>query len=267
MNKKQVGILGVAGLAAVGAGYLALNLATPAPVVVERVEEAPKVELAQVLVATADLDVGSKIEGAVRWHPWPKEALIGGLITKDVSPDAVTELDQFIVRNKMYQNEPISRTKLLGPGERFLSSQLPKGKRAIAVQVSADTSAGGFVLPNDFVDLIMTRRDSTGAASGTEGYITETILENVRVLAIDQTVIESEDGSKTKVGDTATLELTPQQAEIVNVAQQMADRLTLSLRSIADVNEVVDEGANYLVGKGSVQVIKSGKISVVGGGQ
>ena len=72
------------------------------------------------------------------------------------------------------------------------------------------------------------------APAGSSGYITETILQNIRVLAIDQTIQEDEQGRKTKVGTTATLELTPQQAQILTVAQQMSDRLTLALRSLAD---------------------------------
>jgi pilus assembly protein CpaB len=147
-----------------------------------------------------------------------------------------------------------------------MSSILPSGKRAIATQIAADTSAGGFILPNDYVDVIMTRRSQTG--SGPEGFITETILKNIRVLAIDQAIQEDEDGRKVKVGQTATLELSPQQAEIITVAQQMADRLTLALRSTADAQEKVQGEADYLVSgtgrRGTVRVIRSGEVSEVG---
>ena len=91
----------------------------------------------------------------------------------------------------------------------------------------------------------MTRR--ADASSGGTGFNTETILKNIRVLAIDQTIQEDEEGKKTRVGQTATLELTPQQAEIITVAQQMADRLTLALRSIADTQEKNLDEADYLV--------------------
>jgi pilus assembly protein CpaB len=138
--------------------------------------------------------------------------------------------------------------------------------RAVATAISADTSAGGFILPNDFVDVIMTRRSDTGNAGS--GFTTETILKNIRVLAIDQTIQEDEEGKKTRVGQTATLELTPQQAEIITVAQQMADRLTLALRSITDNKEKGTDEADYLVSgngrRGTVRLIKSGEVSEVG---
>ncbi len=147
-----------------------------------------------------------------------------------------------------------------------MSSILPSGKRAIATQIAADTSAGGFILPNDYVDVIMTRRSDTAATTG--GFITETILKNIRVLAIDQAIQEDEEGRRVKVGETATLELTPQQAEIITVAQQMADRLTLSLRSVVDTQEKVTDEADYLVSgngrRGTVRLIKSGEVSEVG---
>jgi pilus assembly protein CpaB len=146
-----------------------------------------------------------------------------------------------------------------------MSAILPSGKRAVATQISADTSAGGFILPNDFVDVIMTRRAENGS---TQGFVTETILKNIRVLAIDQMIEENEEGKRVKVGETATLELTPQQSEIITVAQQMADRLTLALRSITDAQEPPAEDADYLVSgngrRGTVRLIRSGEVTEVG---
>ena len=119
-------------------------------------------------------------------------------------------------------------------------------------------SAGGFILPNDRVDVIMTRRgdDNDGAE-----FITETILENVRVLAIDQT-IEEKDGEAVVVGETATLQLNSDQAKILTVAQQMADRLALALRSLEDSGDEITTGAEYLLngrrGNGRIRVIKYG---------
>ena len=176
-----------------------------------------------------------------------------------------------VARVAMYSGEPLRRSKLIGQGQSFMSSILPSGTRAVATSIAADTSAGGFILPNDFVDVIMTRRaDAAAAAGGTSGsgFVTETILKNIRVLAIDQTIQEDEDGKKTRVGQTATLELTPQQAEIITVAQQMADRLTLALRPIVDTQEKPTGEADYLVSgygnRGTVRLIKSGEISEVG---
>lgn len=274
MKSKQLAVLGIALVAAAGAGYLAFNLAKPEPVVIEqKVEQAPQIELEKVLVASNDLAVGSKLSGNFRWQDWPRDAVTDGLITRSAEPEAGDELEQWVVRNIIYQGEPIRKSKLLGPGERFMSSMLPSGKRAVAVQISKATSAGGFILPNDFVDLIMTRRSNQTekTASASDGFVTETILGNIRVLAIDQTIVEDEEGNKTILGETATLELTPQQAEIVTVAQQMADRLSLSLRSIADITDQSTEEADYLVTgngrRGTVRLIRSGEVSEVGTGQ
>jgi pilus assembly protein CpaB len=171
----------------------------------------------------------------------------------------------------MFAGEPLRRSKLIGGGVSFMSSILPTGKRAVATQIAADTSAGGFILPNDYVDVIMTRRNQSGNETAGEGFITETILKNIRVLAIDQAIQEDEEGRKVKVGETATLELTPQQAEIITVAQQMADRLTLALRSVTDTQEQPDSEADYLVSgngrRGTVRIIKAGEVSEVGARQ
>ena len=122
------------------------------------------------------------------------------------------------------------------------------------------TSAGGFILPNDHVDVIMTRR-AQDFDNGPEQFITETILSNIRVLAIDQTIAE-QNGVAVVVGRTATLELTPLQAEILTVAGQMSDRLTLSLRSLADADAPVAPDAVHLINgdtrTNGVTVIRNG---------
>ncbi len=104
----------------------------------------------------------------------------------------------------------------------------------------------------------MTRRDDS---NGDGEFITETILENVKVLAIDQT-IEEKNGEPVVVGETATLQLSPDQAKILTVAQQMADRLALALRSLEDSGNEAESSADYLLsgsrGNGRIRVIKYG---------
>ena len=201
----------------------------------------------------------------ISWQQWPSSGVSEGFITKDASPDALNELKEAVARVPIYAGEPVRRTKLVGGGKSFMSSILPAGYRAVATQIAVDTAAGGFILPNDYVDVIMTRRAENGSATG---FVTETILQNIKVLAIDQMLQLNEEGEQVKVGSTATLELTPQQSEIITVAQQMADRLTLALRSVADAQEAPTSQADYLVssnGKGgTVRLIKSGEVSEVG---
>jgi pilus assembly protein CpaB len=271
MAASRVIILGVAVAAAGGAGYIAKNMAAAPPpqVIVEAGPQRPSISLTEVALVTQDLPMGAVIQDQVSWQTWPADAVSEHFITRSEDPDAIETLRGSVVRMPMYSGEPLRRSKLVGEGQSLMSSILPAGKRAIATQIAADTSAGGFILPNDFVDVIMTRRSQIAGAGGAEGFITETILKNIRVLAIDQTIQEDEEGNRVQVGETATLELTPQQAEIITVAQQMADRLTLSLRSVADAQEKVNTEADYLVSgsgrRGTVRLIKSGEVTEVGG--
>lgn len=267
MNTSRLIILGVAVVAAGVAGYIAKNMATqPPPVLVAEAPREPAIRLSEVLVLSRDLPVGQAIEDELRWQSWPSASISEGFITREAEPDALEKLKGATARLPIYAGEPVRRTKLIGAGQGYMSAILPSGKRAIATQIAAETSAGGFILPNDYVDIIMTRRSER--AGGGQGYTTETILKNIRVLAIDQTIRENEEGKKVKVGETATLELTPQQAEIITVAQQMADRLSLALRSIKDVQEVPTGEADYLVSgtgrRGTVRLIRSGVVTEEG---
>jgi pilus assembly protein CpaB len=118
--------------------------------------------------------------------------------------------------------------------------------RAVSTDISPETGAGGFILPNDHVDVILTRRDRDAeqANGGVEAHVSETILSNVRVLAIDQTV-EEKNGQRVVVGKTATLELLPRSAERLELAHQLGT-LSLALRSLVDAgkDQVADAGAS-----------------------
>jgi len=267
MAASRLIILGVAVAAAGGAGWVAKNMtAAPAPeVIVSEAPARPEVPLTEVLVLSGDVPMGSGVGDQISWQEWPAAGVNANFITREAEPNALDDLKSAIARVPMYAGEPLRKSKLVGEGQSLMSSLLPSGYRAIATQISADTQAGGFILPNDYVDVIMTRRAETGSATG---FITETILSNIKVLAIDQTIQEDEEGKKVKVGETATLELTPQQSEIITVAQQMADRLTLALRSVADAQDRSGNEADYLVSgagkRGTVRLIKSGEVSEVG---
>ena len=260
--------MAVALAAAGGAGYLAMNWMAPPPPEVMEVAAGPTIQTTEVLAMTGDVPMGQPLEGKISWEQWPSGSVNDGFITKDSDPDALEKYKNSLARVSLYSGEPVRKTKLVGEGLSFMSAILPSGRRAVATQIAADTSAGGFILPNDFVDVIMTRRKPAEGGQQGEGFITETILKNIKVLAIDQAIQEDEEGRKVKVGETATLELTAQQAEIITVAQQMADRLTLALRSVADAQEVPQDEADYLVNgngkRGTIRLIKSGEVTEVG---
>ncbi|MEI2301204.1 Flp pilus assembly protein CpaB [Ensifer sp. MJa1] len=257
MKPVRIIILAVAVLSAAAAGLLAMKL-TRAPAMQSAeplIERAPTIN---VLVASKSLPVGSRLGGdSIHWMAWPKDGVVDGLITDESQPTAIDDLSGAVVRLPIFNGEPVRHEKVADSSSRIMSSLLPAGKRAVATEITVATGAGGFILPNDRVDVIMVRKGDG------ELYLTETVLSNVRVLAIDQQVEEKDDGTKSVVGTTATLELTPDQSKVMTVAQQMAERISLALRSVADAQESDTDAADYLLsgdGQPSIQVIKSGSI-------
>lgn len=231
MNIARLAVLGIAG----GAGLLAWTLAGSGPepettVVVE----ATTAEQVEVLVAARDLGMGRSIaETDMRWQAWPSELADPRYITRATDPDGVTETVGSITRQSFLAGEPINQAKLASFDSGFMSAILPKGMRAISTEISPETGAGGFILPNDRVDVILTKRDEIAEDAGQAGvYISDTILSNVRILAVDQQ-IEEQNGGQVVVGKTATLELKPDQAEILALAEQLGE-LSLALRSLED---------------------------------
>ena len=141
-----------------------------------------------------------------------------------------------------------------------MAAILPGGMRAVSTEISPETGVGGFVLPNDHVDVILTRRDKEAEkAAGVEVHTSETILSNVRVLAIDQTV-EEKGGQRVVVGKTATLELTPRQAETLALSRQLGT-LSLALRSLVDSDKDKPESNDEEAHRRSVNVVRFGVTS------
>jgi pilus assembly protein CpaB len=200
-----------------------------------KVQAAPKLASVDVLVAKSDIGMGQTVSPAdMQWQEWPISAATGNFIRKNEQPKAIENLAGSIARAPFVNGEPIRDAKLVNAkGSGFMAAILPSGMRAISTQISPETGAGGFILPNDHVDVILTRRqtDANKTAHG-DTHSSEIILSNVRVLAIDQNVQEK-DGQKVVVGKTATLELSPTQTETLALSQQLGT-LSLALRSITD---------------------------------
>ncbi|WP_319530580.1 Flp pilus assembly protein CpaB [uncultured Cohaesibacter sp.] len=189
-------------------------------------QEQPQLELDEVLTAAKNIPLGTSLTADMFiWRKWPVDSTGPGFILRSKRPEADSELLGSVARSSFLGGEPINEGKIATAGKGMMSSILPKGYRAVATRISPETSAGGFVLPKDRVDVILTEESDRGVAS-------ETILSNIRVLAIDQTV-EDQDGQKVVVGETATLELTPSQSEILVTAQRQG-KLSLALRSLED---------------------------------
>jgi len=219
---------------AIAAGGIAALLAGRSEKSPEVKEPLAKVDTIDVLVARSDIPMGAAVSpGEVQWQAWPASAATGNFIRKSDRPQAIENLAGQIARMSFVSGEPIREAKLVNAkGSGFMAAILPTGMRAISTQISPETGAGGFILPNDHVDVILTRRRNADKTGGGDTHNSETILSNVRVLAIDQNV-EEKNGQKVVVGKTATLELTQPQAESLALSQQLGS-LSLALRSITD---------------------------------
>ncbi len=234
---------------AVAAGGVAALLAG-------RSEKAPEVkkeavDTVDILVAKSDIPRGQSISPAdIFWQAWPATAAAGNFIRKTDQPKALDSLSGMIVRAPFVAGEPIREAKLVNAkGAGFMAAILPPGMRAVSTQISPETGAGGFILPNDRVDVILSPRGNADKSSNSE-----TILRNIRVLAIDQNV-EEKNGQKVVVGKTATLELLPSQAETLALSQQIGT-LSLALRSIADDSK--DSNSDDAGSRRNINVVRFG---------
>jgi len=226
----------------------------PAPV--QPVAQLPTVD---VLIAKSEIGLGQTVKPEdLQWQTWPAATASSSFIRRSERPDAVTQIAGSIARGAFIAGEPIREQKLVkADGSGFMAAILPTGMRAVSTEISAETGAGGFILPNDRVDVILTRRLKNPERPSMPDVVqSEIALANVRVLAIDQTPKEK-DGQNAVLGRTVTLELRPQQAIDLAAARQ-AGTLSLALRSIADANAAettLDEQARRGV---AVNVVRYG---------
>ena len=254
MRRERVMVLAIAFTAALGAAWVAKKIVS-GPREVETVEKT--VGATDVLVAATAINLGDSVRGDdLRWQQWPVQGVTPGLITRNARPDAPTELSGAVARAPFIAGEPIKEQKLIKISEGgVMAAILPSGMRAISTPIREETSAGGFILPNDRVDVILSHKMRVGSK---EEPVSEAVLRNVQVLAIGQE-IENKDGEKVATGKTATLELTPRQAEVLALAQSIGE-ISLSLRSLADATPGQSE-ATAKIGdaySNSVKLLKYG---------
>jgi pilus assembly protein CpaB len=257
MNTARIVVLVIA----LGAGGVAAYLASgydnkPAPVA----PVAEKLPTVEVLVAKADIGLGQVLKPEdLQWQVWPAGTTSGAFIRRDNRPEAQSQIAGSIARVPLMQGEPIREQKLVkAEGSGFMAAILPSGMRAVSTEISAETAAGGFILPNDRVDVVLTRRmKNPDGPGGNDLILSELILTNIRVLAIDQAPKEK-DGQNALVGKTVTLELKPDQVATLSAARQ-GGTLQLALRSIVDANatEVTAED-QALKRPGGISVIRHG---------
>jgi pilus assembly protein CpaB len=226
----------VIALAAGGVAAYLVSGSDNRPAPVQPVAQLPTVD---VLIAKSDIALGQTLKPEdLQWQTWPAATASNSFIRRNERPNATTELAGSIVRSPLISGEPIREQKLVrADGSGFMAAILPTGMRAVSTEISPETGAGGFILPNDRVDVLLTRREKNVERPALPDIVvSQVILSNIRVLAIDQAPKEK-DGQNTAVGRTVTLELRPEQTATLAAARQ-AGTLSLALRSIADANAV-----------------------------
>jgi len=257
MKAARLVVLGVALAAGGVAAFLVAGGDEPPPQPTV-VQAAPKFETVDVLIAKGDVGMGTAVTAQdFQWQAWPAATSGGGYILKKDRPNAIEDLAGSITRAPFTAGEPIREAKLIkaNGAAGYMAAILPSGMRAVSTEISPETSAGGFILPNDRVDVILSKRAQQDRSGASEAPPSETILTNVRVLAIDQTV-EEKGGQRVVVGKTATLELSPGQAETLAQSRQQGV-LSLALRSLLDASKTgpVDEEDKR---KGSINTVRFG---------
>jgi pilus assembly protein CpaB len=256
MNTARIVVLTIA----LGAGGVAAYLASGSDNRPLPAEPAAQLQTVDVLVARADIGLGQSVKPEdMQWQSWPAATASSTFIRRGERPDATTQVAGSIARAPFIAGEPIREQKLVrADGAGFMAAILPTGMRAVSTEISPETGAGGFILPNDRVDVILSKREKNVAIAGAPDVIvSEIILPNIRVLAIDQAPKEK-DGQNAVVGKTVTLELKPEQAETLARSRQ-SGTLSLALRSIVDVNMVENRTDDQALRRGqSVNVVRYG---------
>lgn len=249
MNLRNILLLivavAIAGATAVMArNWLAMQREAMRPKEAAPVAQAPAT---QVLVAKTHMKPGAFVQpGSIDWVAWPKDGVVKGFIVKSDK----TKIEDFVgsvARTSVTPGEPVIESKFVKPGDRgFMAAVLTPGNRAATVPINATSGNAGFIFPGDRVDLILTSKfgERTETGEGQRSYAA-TIVRDLRVLAIDQKT-ENVKG-ETSVGRTATLEVTPRQAELVALGMQMGN-IALSLRPLAgEPQSIADTDSESIV--------------------
>jgi len=194
----------------------------------------------EVLVAARDLPAGTLIkESDLKWQIWPADTDIAAAGFAVKGKSQISDFAGSVVRQGMRAGEPVMAGRVVRKSEQgFMAAVLNPGMRAVSVPVTPAGGVAGFVFPGDFVDVIVTHQISRkkGPEDPDGRKVSETVLTNVRVLALDQRT--SDQATEPKIAQTATLEVTPKQAETLVLLTQIGT-ISLALRSLASGEEAI----------------------------
>ena len=226
---------------------------------------APKENFHEVLVADNDLPAGSFVKPQhLRWQRWPTDDVPDSYVLNGVRSDE--EMIGAVVRKRIATGEPITDGAVVKPGDRgFLAAVLEPGMRAVSVPLTPTSGNSGLIFPGDRVDLILTQSLVTNEAEGSIRRVSETVLNDIRIIAMGvDTSDDPREGEANEKAKTATLEVTPRQAEEVALLTELG-KLSLSLRSLAaSTSEEVaalTETATLTWDRDVSSVLRSGRIS------
>lgn len=200
----------------------------------------------EILVARKSMPAGHLVKpDDLEWRQWPKKGVAKSYVVKDKGKGGINDFVGAVVRYGVSVGEPISQGRVAKPGDRgFMAAVLSPGMRAVSVPVNATSGIAGFIFPGDRVDMILSHNVKGG---DDVARVSETILTNIRVLAVDQKTDDQQ--SKPAVAKTATLEVTPKQVEMIAVAVQIG-RISFSLRSLA-AKDGAKKGASAPTARGA----------------
>lgn len=224
----------------------------------------PPAEVVQILVAATRLEPGKAVTAdAVQWQGWPVKAIDPSFIRQASGVSLASLVEGMVVRAPMVAGEPVTSTKIVkAQGGGYMAATIAPGMRAISIPVSVAAIAGGFILPNNRVDIFLTTVEGDQPKRG----MTRTVLSDVRVVAIDQ-VYERSDQKAVSDVRTVTLEVTSEQAHTIATAQAMGT-LSLVLRSLGDEKTETADAAQTTGDdqSGIVTVIRYGLMRKSSGG-
>lgn len=293
MKPARIIVICVAAVAAIGLALVVRAMGSPSnsPTAVATAAAVPARPMAKVLVAAKDLQPGQRLKDSdLTWMDWPVDEVNPAFITDGTTPipaveaaaapeGAVASVTRVassfatggakadyvgsVVREPILAGEPIVGRKIVRAGDSgYMAAYLEPGMRAMAIRVTVETAAGGFILPGDRVDVLLTREAEPNNMGVMEGErSSSTVMQNIKVLAIDQSTRAGDD-EQAVVGATATLEIGPRDAEALALAKSKGE-LSLILRSYADTGGPSGRVAPVARQSAAVRVFRGGAPEVV----
>lgn len=294
MKPARIIVICIAAVSAIGLALVVRAMGSPSgePTAVATAAPVEVKPMAKVLVAARDLEPGTRLADAdLEWKEWPVDQVIPAFITDGTVPvtpaaapaeakaegavarvargatDAVTggaKADYFgsVVREPISAGEPITSRKIVRAGDSgYMAAYLEPGMRAMAIRVTVETAAGGFILPGDRVDVLQSHQADASANGGHPGFIASMLLRNIRVLAIDQ-ASQPQKAAQAMVGAVATLEVAAADAEVLARAKAVGE-VILALRPYGDAGEPSGRVAVGGGPAGTVRITRGGQSSDV----